>query len=158
MTLESQHHGLRRLPLDGHTELEREALNFINRFAWCAGVEELHEGIEVPDVIGVFQVKIRPARAGVDERLWIVVGDLPPAYLVADDNPTTEDAIAGYIREMRRWVEAVRVGQSVDELIPVNVPPTEEYAVMLAQRLQTLEEHFFPTPHALRGARKKKSR
>lgn len=151
---------LRRLRLDADnlTGLEREALGFINRFTWCASVEEFYEGIQVPGVIGVFLVNVHPARPDVDDWLWIVVGDLPPAYLVADGNPTPDDAIKGYIEEMRRWVEAAHEGKPVDELIPVNAPPTEEYADMLGRRLRTLEEHFFPAAHALRSARKKKPR
>lgn len=158
MTPEIDPSHLRRVHLDGgsRSDLEQEALNFINRFSWCAEVEAFYEGLQVVGVIGVFLVKIRPARPDIDERLWIVVGDLPPAYLVADDNPTPEDAIAGYIHEMRRWVEAARSGKPVDDLIPVNVPPTEEYADMLGRRLRTLEEHFFPKPHALRSARKRR--
>jgi hypothetical protein len=40
---------------------------------------------------------------------------------------------------MSEWVDAVKNGRPVDELIPVNVPPTMEYADMLENRLNYLD-------------------
>jgi hypothetical protein len=96
---------------------------------------------------------LRPAAAGVDEWLWVVVGDLPPAYLVADGNPTWQEALAGYIDEMRRWVDAAMAGAPVDDLIPVNTPPTAEYAEMLGSRLRTLEETLLDPSRTLLNVR-----
>jgi len=122
------------------SELELEAANFIRSFAWSGDLLALYEGYQEPDIIGVFLVHLRPAAAEVDEWLWIVVGDLPPAYLVTDGSPTWQQAVAGYIDEMQRWVDAAKTGAPVDDLIPVNTPPTAEYAAMLESRLRTLGE------------------
>jgi len=35
-----------------------------------------------------------------------------------------QDALDGYIAEMQSWVDAVRAGDSIDELIPVNAAST----------------------------------
>ena len=67
---------------------------------------------------------IHPLRRDVDELLWVVVGDIPPAYLVTDDAPDPVAALQAYIREMRRWIEAVRLGRPIADLIPVNALPT----------------------------------
>lgn len=133
---------LRHRPVsaEGQSGLEREALAFIRGFSWCDAVLELYEGIADPDILGVFLARIRPARPGVDEWLWIVVGDLPPAYLVIDRAPNPACALDGYIGLMREWVKAVERGAPVDDLIPVNVPPTREYAKMLDGRLRVLAE------------------
>jgi hypothetical protein len=45
---------------------------------------------------------------------------------------------------MRRWVEAVNLGQSIDDLIPVNAPASPEYAAKLESRLAFLEEEVIP--------------
>lgn len=129
-------------PLDatGQTDLERQALNFIRSFSWCDAVLEFYEGISDPDILGVFLLRIRPARPGVDEWHWIIVGDLPPAYLVTDGAPNPACALDGYIFLMRKWVNAAERGEPVDELIPVNVPPTPKYAKMLDGRLRVLAE------------------
>jgi len=47
-----------------------------------------------------------------------------------------QDALDGYIAEMQSWVDAVRAGDSIDELIPVNAASTPENAAMLASRLE----------------------
>jgi len=68
--------------------------------------------------------------------VWVVVGDLPPAYLAHEPGDSWQDALRGYAEEMGEWVSAVGAGASVDDLIPVNVPATREYADMLASRLE----------------------
>jgi hypothetical protein len=126
-------------PLHG---LEAEAANFIRSFAWSGQLLEMYEGFQEPGILGVFLVKLEPAQPQVDEWLWVVVGDLPAAYLVTDNAPTVDEAIEGYIEEMQRWVDAVRAGDSVDDLIPVNAPPTTEFADMLESRLGVLKDNF----------------
>lgn len=132
---------LRQCHLSGPlSALEEAAANFIRSFAWSGELLAMYDGFQEPGILGLFLVQLRPSRPHVDEWLWVVVGDLPAAYLVADDNPTTTQAIAGYVDEMQRWVDAVRKGAPVDDLIPVNAPPTHEYADMLAQRLHSLKD------------------
>lgn len=131
--------GLRRCTLsETLTPLEEAAVNFIRSFAWSGELLAMYEGFQEPDMLGIFLTQLRPAQPQVDEWLWVVVGDLPPAYLVADDNPTVAQAVLGYADEMQRWVDAVRTGAPVDDLIPVNVPPTTAFADMLSSRLAIL--------------------
>ncbi len=130
---------LRRCPLSGDlTDLEDAAINYIRSFAWSGELLEMYDGFQEPGILGVFLVHLRPAQPQVDEWLWVVVGDLPPAYLVADDNPTVAQAVTGYADEMQRWADAASAGAPVDNLIPVNVPPTKEFADMLSSRLSIL--------------------
>ncbi len=44
-------------------------------------------------------------------------------------------ALDAYLGEMLDWVEAVDEGRSVEDLLPVNVPPTKEWADNLRRRL-----------------------
>jgi len=74
--------------------------------------------------------------------VWVVVGDLPPAYLAHEVDDSWQDALRGYVEEMSVWVEAARSGSSLDDVIPVNVPPTPEYADMLASRLDFIRTRF----------------
>jgi len=70
------------------------------------------------------------------------MGDLPPAYLAFEQGDTWQDALAGYVTEMQEWVDAVRNGDPLDELIPVNVAPTREHADMLATRVAFLRDRL----------------
>ena len=88
--------------------------------------------------MAVFLFHILPARDGVDDWLWVVTGDLPPAYLVMDESPDAASALRAYVREMRQWTDAARSGESVEGLIPVNADPSVENADRLAKRLDFL--------------------
>lgn len=122
--------------------LYQRARRFLESFDWCHGIEQGYVGILQWDIVAVFLFKIRPARLDVDQWLWVVVGDLPSAYLVVDGNPNPAMALEGYIHEMSRWVEAVENGRPVDGLIPTRVDPTPKYAAMLKSRLGVLDRYL----------------
>jgi hypothetical protein len=138
----------------GENELLRQTIRggtaYLRSFDWCREIKECYVGdIAVGDVVVVLLCRIVPAKEAVDEWLWVVVGDLPPAYIVTDDAPDAASALDAYIGEMERWVDAVRKGQSVAELIPVLtaeggdvLDPTREHAADLERRLRMLENMF----------------
>lgn len=122
--------------------LAHKATNYMTAFRWCAGIKESFLASDIGYVLGVFLFHIEPRLVGVDDTYWIVVGDGPPAYLVCDDAPDWHSALRCYVYEMQFWVEAVRSGNSLEGIIPVNVSPTREHAEMLSSRLQFIQEHL----------------
>ena len=92
----------------------------------------------------MFLVEIEPTEAGVDSVVWVVVGDIPPAYLVIDDAPSPASALERYVEEMRMWVDAVIAGKSVTQCIPVDGAATVENAKDLSVRLAFLEREILP--------------
>jgi hypothetical protein len=127
-------------------DLADEAVRFLEGHAWCRRVKSGELAFAIAGVIGVFKIVLEPARADVDSVLWVVTGDLPPAYLVTDDAPDWQSALAGYVDEMRKWVAAVRDGTSTAGVIPVSAEPTEEHAEMLESRLKFIESEFIAGP------------
>jgi len=123
-------------------ELAEEAKTFAESHDWCQKVTAVRLAWAVAGVLGVFQVDLKPAQPNVDTTLWIVVGDIPPAYLVLDDAPTWRDALRGYVAEMSRWVQAVKGGQPLGDVIPVAAEPSLEHAEMLAGRLAFIQTEF----------------
>ena len=117
------------------------ARGYLEYFDWCLEISESYVGILNPGIVGIFLFKIVPDERA-DDLVWVVVGDLPPAYLTVDICPNSATALDGYIGAMEEWVEAAAAGKSVDGLIPVNVPPTKEYAEMLGSRLKFLDEEI----------------
>jgi hypothetical protein len=120
------------------------AYEYISTQQWCERVDRQYLAYGLGGVIAVFLFQIIPRFKDVDKCMWVIFGDLPPAYLVVEDNPTAADAIDGYCSEMEAWVEAVRNGESVDELIPVNAAATPEYAEQLNGRLEFLRSKILP--------------
>jgi hypothetical protein len=125
--------------------MEGEARDFISQFEWCGGISDFYFGAGIGDVFAVFLVHIKPARPEVDRYLWIVVGDIPSAYLVTDDCRSPREALEGYIWEMRKWVALAKQGRTSEDVIPVNVPATPERAKQLEGRIDTLEQKIIPS-------------
>ena len=122
--------------------LAAEARTFLSGHAWVTAVRDGRLVYAIPAVLGVFQFDVDAAREDIPSPLWVVAGDLPSAYLPCDELPTWEEALDGYVWEMQRWVDAVRAGESVEELIPTGVAPTREHADLLARRLDFLRHEI----------------
>lgn len=121
--------------------LGRKATGYLTAFRWCAEVKACFLAFDIGNVLGVFLFHIEPRFVGVDDTLWVIVGDGPPAFLVCDDAPDWHGALRAYVREMQRWVDAVRSGSGLDGIIPVNVSPTLEHADMLSRRLGFIQDY-----------------
>jgi hypothetical protein len=120
-------------------QMDQAAKSFLISFDWCNGVRRSYFGDGVGGIIAAYLIEISPARSGIDEWLWVVVGDVPPAYLVTDEIEDAAKAIQVYVELMREWIDAVERGLPVDSLIPVNAPPTQETAISLKTRLNTID-------------------
>jgi len=121
--------------------LAQEAQQFLRGHAWCKGIRRGFLDIGWEGILGVFYFEIEPVHNGIDDSVWVIVGDIPPAYF-SSDTPNGPSALDAYTREMQRWVDATKRGAKVVELLPVNVPPTEEYASRLAGRLDFIRDRL----------------
>jgi hypothetical protein len=127
-------------------ELARRAEQFLAGLRWCRRVIEAELAWAAGDTLGVFRMRVDPAREDIADVVWVITGDLPPAYLTYEPHHTWQDAVRQYTDEMQRWVEAAKGGASVSHLLPVNVPPTPEYAARLESRLVFLRTHVLAVP------------
>ena len=122
--------------------MQREAEQYLSGFHWCKKIRSRYFGSGVGGVFAVFMFEIENMAQAEQDLLWVLVGDLPPAYLIVKGGPENPgEALSVYVELMAEWVDTARQGLSVDELIPVNVPPTSEYADQLASRLAFLREN-----------------
>lgn len=121
-----------------------EAAAFLKGFSWCGRIEEGFAGICVPGLVGVFLFRFDPAGNDVEPWVWVITGDLPPAYLTTENAPNPACALDGYIGAMQSWVRAVREGRPVTGEIPVSAPATAPYADLLEARLTLLDQEVLP--------------
>ena len=126
-------------------EMAKQARRYLESQNWCERVTELRFGDGVGGIAAVFFARLIPAQPGADAEVWVVVGDIPPLYLVLDDLPDPTAALQAYVDWRRDWVAAVRCGGSLEELPPVDAPPTRANADDLARRLDYIEREIIAT-------------
>jgi hypothetical protein len=122
-------------------EFAQEAKRFIHSHKWVERVFDGYLAKGVDGVLGIFYFEVLPKSKKLDSEIWIIAGDLPPAYFSTDYCPTPINVLDSYIIEMRMWINAVKRGEPVDELIPINVPAEAKYAQILKDRMDFLEKN-----------------
>ncbi|HZG42288.1 MAG TPA: hypothetical protein VEY93_04955 [Longimicrobium sp.] len=121
-----------------------EAQHYLEGFTWCRGFSETYYGVGVPGVIAVFLFHIKVSDDVVDKWLWIVVGDVPGAYIVPDNAPDPVSALKIYCDLMSDWVDAVRRAAPLTDVFPVNAAPDIENAKLLARRIKLIRTEVIP--------------
>jgi hypothetical protein len=129
------------------------AAKYLKCFPWCKKIRSTYFGDGHGGIVGVFLFHIEPSRKGVDEWLWVVFGDVPPAFLVIDQSKTPSQALQSYIGEVSKWVELAKQGRSSQNVIPVYLPATPENAADLESRLKMLQELVVPSFRAAETVR-----
>ncbi|RVD55724.1 hypothetical protein EN794_051220 [Mesorhizobium sp. M00.F.Ca.ET.151.01.1.1] len=121
-----------------------EARQYLRSYNWGKNIKAEYLGYGAEGIVYIFLFEILPGRPDVPQWIWVIVGDVPPAYMPGDDVQTPYEVLDGYIGAMEDWVEAARQGKSVAKLIPVNVDANPANAEMLASRLAFLDEKVLP--------------
>jgi hypothetical protein len=118
-----------------------DASSYLSRHSWCASIKQAYFAGGVGGILAIFFFHIDSSRQDVDPWIWVIVGDIPPAYLPLSDCESQAEAYALYTKGMMRWAEIVRAGDDPsrhDNTPPVNVPASREWADRLSQRLHAL--------------------
>jgi hypothetical protein len=123
-------------------QLAEDAEAYLLEAPWCFSIRSTKMAWSLAPKIGVFAITIEPANPDIIAEFWVIVGDLPPAYLPLERALHWQDALELYCNGMQMWVDAVREGRSVAELIPVAVAPTMDHADLLQLRLDFIRNHF----------------
>lgn len=122
-------------------KMSQEAEAYLRSFSWCGDVQSSFFGGGLGGVFAVFLFNIRATQQDVGPWIWIAVGDIPFAYLPIEDANSPAEVFKAYLSGMTRWVEYARSGPkgpAGDDVPPVNVPATPEWAAKLEKRLNSL--------------------
>ena len=128
--------------IDEQLEYLKEATAFLLSHKWCDNIVESWYDKGWAGILAVFLFKIIPKGEGVDTFVWVITGDLPPAYIDIDSALNGTCAIKAYTDIMEDWVDCVFKKKNVAECYPINVPPTKEYAKMLKTRIDFIRKEI----------------
>ena len=121
-----------------------EARAYLSGFNWCPQIRNLYLAFGIGGVVGLYLAELEDKIDDQDGYLWVIVGDLPTAYLVADST-TPYQALETYGSLMTDWADAVDSGASLEDVFPVATKPTRENAANLRRRLLFLKNNVLPT-------------
>ena len=125
-------------------EMAVAAREYITSFAWCPPISAMYLAHGVGGVAALFLAELSRKIQGTDDRLWIVVGDLPSAYLVVEPQDSPAQALERYCELMEDWIAAVRDARNLDDVYPVSAEPTTENADLLERRVAFLLAEIIP--------------
>lgn len=118
------------------------AREYLRTHDWCKSIKKEYFGDGVGGIVAAFLFHITPRTKDVDDKLWVVCGDIPSAYLVLDDAPTGTDAISIYCDLMTEWAEAVLSEKGLDDVYPVDAKPTKKNAKDLLSRIEFIRQEI----------------
>jgi hypothetical protein len=122
--------------------MAESATKYIRSHEWCPNVLGVHFGTGVGGIVAVFLFVFDRVIDGTDDSLWVVVGDLPSAYLVVEPDETPNDALDKYCSLMEDWSTAVRTHGNLNEVFPVDAEGTRENADQLLRRIKFIREEI----------------
>ncbi|HEY4902195.1 MAG TPA: hypothetical protein VIH89_01860 [Candidatus Sulfotelmatobacter sp.] len=122
-------------------EMAKEAETYLRSFPWCGKIISSFFGGGVGGVFAVFLLRIDPPPPGVGPWTWVVVGDIAPAYLPFEDCKSPAEVFKTYMWGMNNWVALARqsrTGTSAENVPPLDVPATPEWADKIQHKLHLL--------------------
>ena len=128
-------------------QMGKAASDYCNGFEWCDSVQQVYFGGGVGGILCVFLLSIVPAREGIGEWIWVVLGDIPAAYLPLEDSSSPKEVFDTYLRGINNWVSFAKKGKTGtpdDGVPPIDAPATPENAAILERRLGLIKELLTP--------------
>lgn len=122
-------------------QLVEEAEGYLKSQKWCSSIKNGWYAVGWGYMLGVFYYEIIP-NGDADSSVWVVVGDLPTAYIDIESANDEIEVILSYVELMEDWIENVENGNSVEDCFPINVSPTREHAAMLRDRTKLIREEI----------------
>lgn len=129
--------------VDEVTTLSVEAQQYLKSFSWCNEIEKGWLAKGWGYILCIFYFKIKPTPgSGADDFIWIIVGDIPPAYIDIQSVDSALEALKAYVNIMEEWINNIKEGKSVDNCFPINVEPSMKHADMLQKRIEIINSDF----------------
>lgn len=119
-----------------------EATQYMRSQSWCHEILEAYCGTGVATIFYAFLFHIKPSRPEIEEFLWVVVGDIPPLYLITQTAHNPATALFEYTLVMSVWADAAIEQTSSSGLPPVSAPFTRKNGLALRRRLAFIRNYL----------------
>jgi len=127
-------------------EMAAEARDYIEDFEWAPRITSIHLALGVGGVVAAFLFQFDEVIEDSDDALWVIVGDLPSAYVIVEPDDDGISALERYCELMEDWAFNVLKGNSLEDSFPVGAEATQEHAEMLRQRIAFLRSEIIESP------------
>ncbi|TQV80787.1 hypothetical protein [Denitrobaculum tricleocarpae] len=133
----------------GFADIEAKAKAVLSDEPWCPPTTETYVAAYCPPIVAVFLYRIDTQHPvalededGFLEWAWVLVGDLPPLYILYMPIADGLDALRCYVGVYQTWLKRFDAGLPLEEIADLKVPHDEEHAEMLRVRAKLLTEFF----------------
>jgi hypothetical protein len=124
--------------------MAEEAIRYVRSFPWCIELHETYFSDGVGGVVALFLSCVTIRQAETPEWIWVIVGDLPSAYMEFEPSHSPRAALLRYIEGVEEWLAASEEERPSANLIPIDVPPGTEFIDMPQGRIETLRSLVLP--------------
>jgi len=135
--------------------LQTQARAYYNSLSGFPPLTQCLLAFGVGGILGLFLMQfdqdLRWKTGHRDHELWVVVGDVPPAYFVTDGAFEPADALQVYCELMEDWADVVLADGDLRGVFPVRAAPNHEHARMLKSRVDFIREKLIPMAELLGG-------
>ena len=121
-----------------------EAVQYVESFEWCIELRERYFAHGCGGVAALFLFRVTIRKSPSPEWIWVIVGDTPSAYMEFDAAQTPHAALLRYIEGVEEWLGATDEERTSGDLIPITVPPGDEFIEMLRGRMGKLRSLVLP--------------
>jgi hypothetical protein len=125
-------------------QMADDANHYIQSFDWCLTVHEQYFGEGYGGIVAVFLFRVTIRKVEEPEWIWVVVGDMPSAYMEFETGTNPHEALGRYIEGVEEWLAATPEERSSGDLIPIEIPPGDEFLAMLRGRMDHLRSEILP--------------
>jgi hypothetical protein len=121
-----------------------EAVRYVRSFQWCTDLHEQFFGDGYGGIVALFLFRVTIRKVKNPEWIWVIVGDIPSAYMEFEPFHSPRAALLRYIEGVEEWLTANDEERQSGDLIPIDVPPGAESIEMLRGRMETLRSSILP--------------
>ncbi len=120
---------------DEVTKLCDEAKQYLNGFKWCKIIRRSFLYYNLGKILCIFLFEIENTQSKEDDRIWVIVGDLPKMYLDTFGPRSVKEVLEDYSDLANEWAENVLQKKSLSNCFPFNEAPSAKLAKMLKSRV-----------------------